>query len=429
MKVIIQSIFTIAGIMLSGFCAAQNYTSYFTGDVADVGLAPAFGMVLMGGAGEDDEAMKWFLQRANGGDVVVIRTSGSDGYNDYLYSDLGIDVNSVETIVFENALASNDSYVIQQLQNAEAIWIAGGSQAAYVSMWRNTPVEEAINHLLLVKGGVVGGTSAGMAIMAGRYFGALNGTITSGQALTNPYNSLVTIGHNDFVSAPFLHNTLTDTHFDNPDRRGRMAVFMARLYTDQGIVPTGIACDEYAAVCIGSDGIAQCYGEAPQYDDNVYFVRPNCLDPIGPETCISGSPLTWDRGGEALKIYRIKATSDGSRTFDLNNWLTGSGGEWLNWSVQSGTFNESIGATAPDCSITEVQEFSENSEELLYPNPTSGLVTLPLEWIGKTALIYSSDGRLVHNRLITESIIDLRNIPPGFYLIMVEQKSFRLVKE
>ena len=53
----------------------------------------------MGGASENDEAMKWLLQKANGGDVVVLRSSGGNGYNNYLYSELGISDNSVETLV------------------------------------------------------------------------------------------------------------------------------------------------------------------------------------------------------------------------------------------------------------------------------------------------------------------------------------------
>ena len=39
----------------------------------------------MGGASEDDEAMKWFLKRANGDDVLVLRASGSDGYYESIY--------------------------------------------------------------------------------------------------------------------------------------------------------------------------------------------------------------------------------------------------------------------------------------------------------------------------------------------------------
>ncbi|MGY8926789.1 MAG: cyanophycinase, partial [Flavobacteriales bacterium] len=131
-------LFPIVGI-------SQNYTSYFTGSPLDYGAFPQGGVCLMGGATEHDEAMKWFLQRANGGDVLVLRTSGSDGYNDYMFSQLGVTVNSVETIVFNNSNASNDSYVQERIQKAEAIWFAGGDQWNYVSYWRNTPVDSLIN--------------------------------------------------------------------------------------------------------------------------------------------------------------------------------------------------------------------------------------------------------------------------------------------
>lgn len=42
----------------------------------------------MGGATEHDKAMRWFLREANEGDIVVLRASGIDGYNDYFYSEL-----------------------------------------------------------------------------------------------------------------------------------------------------------------------------------------------------------------------------------------------------------------------------------------------------------------------------------------------------
>ena len=71
---------------------------------------------MMGGATEHDEAMKWFLQRANGGDVLVLRASGSDGYNDYMYTDLGITLNSVETIVFNDGSAANETYIHNKIK-------------------------------------------------------------------------------------------------------------------------------------------------------------------------------------------------------------------------------------------------------------------------------------------------------------------------
>ena len=43
----------------------------------DVITAPLKGTVLMGGATENDNAMRWF--RDAGGDIVVLRTTGDDG--------------------------------------------------------------------------------------------------------------------------------------------------------------------------------------------------------------------------------------------------------------------------------------------------------------------------------------------------------------
>ena len=107
---------------------SQSYTSYFTGNIDDTITSPLGGICLMGGATEDDNAMKWFLEQANGGDILILRTSGSDGYNQYLYSQLGINVNSVESIVFNNPSASNLNYIHSKILQAEAIWFAGGNQ-------------------------------------------------------------------------------------------------------------------------------------------------------------------------------------------------------------------------------------------------------------------------------------------------------------
>ena len=51
-----------------------NFTIYQTGN-SNIQVTPSGGICLMGGAAEDDNGMRWFLNRANGGDIVVLRTS------------------------------------------------------------------------------------------------------------------------------------------------------------------------------------------------------------------------------------------------------------------------------------------------------------------------------------------------------------------
>ena len=198
-KKIFAILFVIPNLIFS-----QTYTSYFTGDVNDVTTTTQAGTCLMGGATEDDNAMRWFLQRSGGGDIVVLRATGTNGYNNYLYSGLGITVNSVETLVIPSIAAANTAYVRTQLRNAEAVFIAGGNQADYIIFWKNTAVDSALNYLINVKKIPIGGTSAGMAIMGQAYNSAVNGSVTSAQALANPYNSLITLGNNNFLHNPFL---------------------------------------------------------------------------------------------------------------------------------------------------------------------------------------------------------------------------------
>lgn len=303
----------------------------------------------MGGASENDNAMKWFLQQANGGDVLVLRASGSNGYNRYLYSELGVNVNSVETIVFKNDKASSETYVHEKIQNAEAIWIAGGDQWDYIRFWRDREIANLINKAISERNIVIGGTSAGMAIQGGHYFSAERGTVTSSTALANPFDTNVTIGSSDFISNQYLDDVITDTHYDNPDRKGRHLVFLARILKDTGIKAKGIACDEYTAVCIDTDGIASVFGDFPNEEDNAYFIQPNCdLTNLEPENCTSGNPLNWNLDNAAIKVYTIKGTADGSNNFNLNDWKTGNGGSWEHWYVDNGVLKEKEG-TAPNC--------------------------------------------------------------------------------
>ncbi len=114
------------------FSIAQDYIEYATGSASDLVVNPDSGICLMGGASESDEAMVWFLNKANGGDVVVLRASGSNGYNNYFYSELGVTVNSVTTFVINNEAGATNEYVLDKVEKAEAIWFAGGEQFDYV---------------------------------------------------------------------------------------------------------------------------------------------------------------------------------------------------------------------------------------------------------------------------------------------------------
>ena len=342
-------VLTLSLFLVARTVVAQPYASYFTGNTTDMVADALGGVCMMGGATEHDSAMAWFLARANGGDVLVLRASGSDGYNDYMYSGIG-GVNSVETIVFNNATAAADPHVLERIDRAEAIWFAGGDQWNYVDYWRGNEVAARINEGIAQRNIAIGGTSAGMAILGSFYFSAQNGSVTSSSALNDPYGVAMTVDDTPFLSVPHMAGVITDTHYDDPDRRGRHTAFLARMITDHGVEARGIACNEYVAVTIDQQGIAHVYGEWPDYEEYAFFLQVNCVEPREPEICTPGSPITWSRDGQAVKVYRVPGLMQGDNWFDLNDWSTGSGGGWEHWTVRNGVFSAQTG-TALDCSV------------------------------------------------------------------------------
>lgn len=328
---------------------AQNFVNYFTGNTTDTVTTAQGGVCLMGGSRENNEAMKWFLKRANGGDILVLRASGSDGYNDYLFSDLDIPVNSVESIVFKDSSASQEAYIQQKIRQAEGIWLAGGNQWKYVSYWRDTPIGDLINQGIQERNIVIGGTSAGMAVLCGFYFSAQNGSIHSEQALSNPLDPKIVIDSTSFIQLDYLQNVITDTHYAERNRQGRQVAFMAHARQFYQSSVRGIACDERTAVCIAPNGRAYVYGNNPEENGHAYFLQTNCESGHpAPETYLANQALEWNAGQAAVKAYRVRGTPQGNTFFDLKDWKSGDGGTWWDWSIKAGDLIQKV-SNAPVC--------------------------------------------------------------------------------
>ncbi|MFN8348736.1 MAG: cyanophycinase [Spirosomataceae bacterium] len=281
-----------------------------TGDTADVMVPTSPGFVLGGGSTDVKEALQWMIERAKGGDVIILRASGATGYNDFIYGLGG--VNSVETLLINNRDLAQNPAVASRIRQAELLFIAGGDQGNYVKFWQDTPVEEAVNYLIYVKKVPVGGTSAGCAILGEVGFAALNDGINSEEALSDPFHPKMTLLHGGFIDIPILKNTITDTHYSNRSRHGRHLTFLARMKTEGIRHPKGIGVDEKTSVCIDEKGIAHVFGSQA-----AYFISSKSKKP---ETCQAGQKLTWNRKKKAVTVYKLPATPDGSHRFDLNQW-------------------------------------------------------------------------------------------------------------
>jgi cyanophycinase len=308
-------------LLLTGTPSVQaneaGYEYYVAGNPGDVTTTTSPGLLLAGGSTDQDAAMQWMIDRSGGGDFVVIRASGTDAYNPYIYAELG-GVDSCETIILQKSSASYDPFVLEKIQGAEALFIAGGNQWDYVRLWQGTPIEDAI-HDVAARGVPVGGTSAGLAILGEFAFTAQHGTITSSTALKNPYHSHVTLTQ-DFLHLPFMNGVITDSHFAARDRMGRLITFLARIIQDGWAQQArGIGIDEKTALAVDENGLATLFGEGA-----AYFLETSGA----PEVCQKTTPLTFQN----LAVYRI---SGAGAQFDLASW-TGQGGTAYNLSAVEG---------------------------------------------------------------------------------------------
>ena len=266
-------IFLSFALLLAGAHAALSqktpYTYIRAGEAANVPVQPRAGFALMGGGTDLDEAFQFLCDRANGGDMVVLRARGDDEYNAYLR---GIcNLNSVATLIIPNKKAAEDPFVAETISHAAAIFIAGGDQANYINFWMNTPVQSALNEA--IRHGVpIGGTSAGLAVM-GEYAYSAQGdrpddpNLDGKTALADPFGPRISMSRG-FLNIPILKGIITDTHFARRDRMGRLLVFLARL-NEAGKADSqhvrGIGVQERAAVLLEPDGKAHVVGYGPAY--------------------------------------------------------------------------------------------------------------------------------------------------------------------
>ncbi len=239
--------------------AGADASRFLVGDNRDATVASnPGGLLLVGGGGDVDDAFRWFLRGVEGGDVVILRASGGPGYNDYLYRELGLRLDSVETIVTHRREASFDRSILDALAGAEAIFIAGGDQSKYVSYWKDSPIEQALNAHLQA-GKPLGGSSAGLAIMGEFAYSAMHtGDLTSQIALENPLHKYITI-ENDFLKSPLLAGVLADTHFSERQRLGRLIVMLNRI---ERPVTIGLGIDERTALYLDHDGKGRVFAAA-----------------------------------------------------------------------------------------------------------------------------------------------------------------------
>jgi cyanophycinase len=297
--------------------ASKNYDLYRTGNAADaLPAAPATSMlVLMGGGTDVDDAFRAMIAKARGNgsakvDVVVIRVSGADGYNESIYAMDGVD--SVESLVIKTREGANDPAVNKIVAAADVLFIAGGDQWDYINLWKGSLLDSSLRGLA-AKRVPMGGTSAGLAVLGQFDYSAQYGTVTSTEAMANPYDRKLTLDAGFLNALPYMNGVITDSHLVTRDRMGRLVSFLARLIKDGSVgfeQARGIGVDEQTAVVV-DDGIATVMGNddgAGGRTGKAYFLKPT----IAPLTVKAKTALTFRSVG-------VEKRTAGA-VYDLRTW-------------------------------------------------------------------------------------------------------------
>ena len=252
----------LAGLLLALPVAAADLGHYLLGDTA--ARTPGKvepGLLLMGGGDRNFDAMRWFMRKAGNGHIVVLRASQGGEIGEEFFNEVG-GIASVETFVFKDRESAYDPAVLAALKRADGIFLAGGDQSRYVRYWRGTPVAAALDAHVRA-GKPLGGTSAGLAVQGEYFYGAMDGgSQTSPAALADPLGDGNTI-ETGFLHLDALEGVITDTHFSERGRLGRLVAFVAKgeALADRPLIGLGV--DEDAAVAVEGDGRARVYATAP----------------------------------------------------------------------------------------------------------------------------------------------------------------------
>ena len=218
------------------------------------------GLLLMGGGDRNFDALRWFMRKAGNGHIVVLRASQAGEVGEEFFNEVG-GIASVETFVFQDREAANDPAVLRSLKRADGIFLAGGDQSRYVRYWRGTPIAQALDAHVRA-GKPLGGTSAGLAMLGEYLYGAMDGgSQISPRALADPLGAENTI-ERDFLDIALLKGVVTDTHFSERNRLGRLIAFVAKAESIAGRPLIGLGVDEDAAVAVEGDGSARVYATA-----------------------------------------------------------------------------------------------------------------------------------------------------------------------
>lgn len=229
--------------------------------------APKGHLVIIGGGPRPANVMEAFIGFAGGRDArfLVISNAGTGYGTDFTASLKALGIEKVEMIIPTREQCEDPEYVASKLDGVTGIFFSGGQQANITAAIRGTRMHERLKQLY-EDGAVIGGTSAGAAMMSDPMMAAKHGDDET-IAPNEKYNGIRGIKAGYMRTSGgmgFLQGAIIDQHFFKRLRQNRM--FCVALdhpdYTTIGI-------DESTALIVSKGNRIEVMGES-----SVMVVKP-----------------------------------------------------------------------------------------------------------------------------------------------------------
>lgn len=216
-------------------------------------------IMLVGGGAEDEEGWsntpyQWAVDQSLNKKVAVISYQDETEFIPTYFESLG----AIEATNFkiDSKVKADLQSTYDELMAYDVFFFKGGDQSFYYNYFKDTKTQLAIIDKFNA-GGVISGTSAGMAIISEVIFTAEKDTVYPDEVLEDYTSSNLTL-HNDLVNV--LPGIIVDSHFTERGRGARLIGFMAKWYDQSNELLTGIGVDDRTSLCITADKIGTVYG-------------------------------------------------------------------------------------------------------------------------------------------------------------------------
>lgn len=223
-------------------------------------MAPRGNLVIVGGGPEASGVMPRFVQLAGGrgrARIAVLPMASMAATERGTEMAARLQTLGAETQVFDLTREEAESEdLAQQLYEFTGFWFSGGDQSKLTAVLLATPSLATI-HQRYREGAVVGGTSAGAAVMSNAM---LTGKRKNADPATEDNGGFPPIARHSFELSPglgFLPGTIVDQHFQ---RRARQNRLLSAVLERPDLVGVGI--DESTAVLVRPDGRWEIMGES-----------------------------------------------------------------------------------------------------------------------------------------------------------------------